>query len=179
MIQFHKVKDNSSKGSDLMSSSLGAPKYLKRQFDSSLKMIRLAIDSIPEDYWHHHIKGWYYSLTLYHLLETTEFYLASNPADMKWGERAGYDPDGAEDVHKRVLPLITKELVLQYLIDIQHSLDALYETMTDDRLAAIDGFEWFKNVFEKHLYLLRHNQHHLGELALVARQLGSSRIKWT
>ncbi|MFW9919279.1 MAG: DinB family protein [Candidatus Thorarchaeota archaeon] len=162
-----------------MSLLLKSHKYLKRQFDASLKMLRQAVDSIPDEYWHWSTKGWYYSLSLYHILETMEFYLASNPNDMKWGSRAGFDYEYTKDKEKDILPLITKEKVLHYLVDIQHSLDALYETMTDEKLANQDGFDWFGNVFEKHLYLLRHNQHHLGELALISRQYGISPIKWT
>jgi len=159
-----------------MSSTL---KYLKRQFDSSLKMLRQSIDVISDDYWHKSIKGWYYSLNIYHILETMEFYLSSNPKDMKWGQKAGYDPSSVKEIAKEILPLITKELILQYVVEIQNSLDMIYETMTDSKITLSDGFEWFGSIFEKHLYLLRHNQHHLGELALFVRQYGTSRIEWT
>ncbi len=153
-------------------------RYLKRQFDATLKMVRQAIDNMPDSHWHWSTKGWTYSLTLYHIIETMEFYLASSPSDMTWGAKAGYDPEKVTNTDE-IVPLISKELVLKYLIEIQHFLDAIYETMTAEKMDEKDGFDWFGSIFEKHLYLLRHNQHHLGELAIITRQFGSSPLKWT
>ena len=46
-------------------------------------------------------------------------------------------------------------------------------------LANKDDFEWFNSIFQKYIYLLRHNQHHIGELARMNREWNLERIKWT
>ena len=98
-------------------------KQLKRQFDSSLKMVRQAIDVISDDYWHKGMKEWYYSQSLYHILETMEFYLASSPTDMVWGARAGFDPETA--LEQEILTLISKELVLNEVAGNPHYSELL------------------------------------------------------
>jgi hypothetical protein len=47
-----------------------------------------------------------------------------------------------------------------------------------DQLVSKDDFKWFSSVFEKLLYLLRHNQHHLGELSRMLREWECTRVKW-
>ena len=41
-----------------------------------------------------------------------------------------------------------------------------------------DDFGWFESIFEKLVYLLRHNAHHIGELARTLREWDCERIKW-
>ncbi len=162
-----------------MSSNLLIVKVLHRQFSATMKMLRQAIDNIPDSRWHHGIQQWYYSHTAYHILETMEFYLSSDPNEMVWGKRAGFDEDSVSDIRSEILPLISKELIVLYYNEIQDLLDAIYNTLTQEKFSQKDGFDWFANIFEKHVYLLRHTQHHLGELALIVREYGSSPVKWT
>jgi hypothetical protein len=152
---------------------------IKRQYDATLAMLRHGIDDMPDEKWAWEKGEWCYSLTLYHILETMEFYLASDPKEMEWGKRAGFSWDDLPDKRGDVLPLITKELTFKYLIEIQHSLDSLFETLSDKDILKRDGFDWFSSVFEKLTYLLRHNQHHLGELSLGSRMNTGKSIKWT
>ncbi len=163
----------------VMSAYNSIPGVLKRQFDATLEMVRHGIDDMPDEKWAWEKGDWCYSLTLYHILETMEFYLGSDPKEMKWGKRAGFDWDDIPEKKRDITPLITKELTLKYLIEIQNSLDGIFETLSDQDILKKDGFEWFANVFEKLTYLLRHNQHHLGELSLGARINTGKSIKWT
>jgi len=151
---------------------------LVRQYQSSWKMLRTAIENIPDEKWHDGSEGWYFSLTAYHIVETMEFYINNNPDDMKWGSRAGFDWDSAEDKEKDVLPKISKKLVTAYLGEMEELVTKTITSMDSEKLAAKDGFHWFDSVFEKYLYLLRHNMHHNGELSRTLRDWGCKRSKW-
>ena len=83
-----------------------------------------------------------------------------------------------KDVEKDILPLISKELVGQYLSEMEDKLAAFLTSVSDDRFFEKDSFHWFENVYHKFLYLLRHTQHHIGELAITLRKIKATPIKW-
>lgn len=153
-------------------------KGLMRQYQSSWKMLRTAIDNVPDEKWHNGSEGWFFSLNAYHIVETMEFYMNDNPDKMKWGNRAGFNWDKVEDKEKDVLPKITKGLVLAYLDEIEELVTKTITSMSVEQLEAKDGFHWFESVLEKYLYLLRHNMHHNGELSKTLRDWGCKRSKW-
>ena len=161
-----------------MSSNDTCVKGLLRQYQSSWKMLRNAVDNIPDDRWHDGSEGWYFSLTAYHIVETMEFYMNDSPDEMNWGSRAGFDWDKVEDKEKDVLPKITKELVLTYQDEMEERFMKFMNSMDSKKLEVKDGFHWFESVLEKYLYLLRHNMHHNGELSRSLRDWGLKRSKW-
>ena len=124
-------------------------KGLIRQYQSSWKMLRNAIENIPDEKWHGGSEGWYYSLNAYHIVETMEFYMNDNPDAMKWGNRAGFDWNKVEDKEKDVLPKISKELVITYLDEMEELVTKTITSMNNKKLEAKDGFHWFESVFEK------------------------------
>ena len=161
-----------------MSSEKTITEGLLRQFKSSWKMLRTAIENVPDEKWHDGSEGWFFSMTAYHFVETMEFYIGNDPDAMKWGKRAGYNWDHVKDIEKDILPLITKELVNSYLDDMEKTYAKAFSSMTLDELAGKDGFHWFTSVYEKLVYLLRHNMHHQGELSRTLSDWGCKRAKW-
>lgn len=149
-----------------------------RQFERSFEMVRDAIRCIPDNLWHKESNGWHFSLTAYHIVETVEFYLGNDPDVMKWGGRAGFDWDEVKDIETEILPLITKDLVTSYLDDMKSSLSECILSYDQHSLMEQDGFHWFESVFEKLLYLLRHNMHHAGELCRSLREWNCERVSW-
>ncbi|MFW9910471.1 MAG: DinB family protein [Candidatus Thorarchaeota archaeon] len=152
---------------------------LHRQFTSSCKMLRNAIESVPEEKWHEGSEGWFFSLTAYHAVETMDFYLRNTPEGMKWGGRAGYDWDKSKDTRTDILPKITKEIVMAYLEETEDKLNDIFNSWDTKKLNAKDDFKWFPSVFERMTYLLRHNMHHIGELSKTLRDWKCERVKWT
>lgn len=152
---------------------------LYRQFTSSCKMLRNAIESVPEEKWHDGAEGWFFSLTAYHVVETMDFYFGDNPDEMTWGQRAGYDWESSKDTKTDILPKITKEIVLAYLEETEKRLKDTFDLLDIERLNSKDEFKWFLSVFEKLVYLLRHNMHHIGELSKTLRDWKCERAKWT
>ncbi|MHA2213265.1 MAG: hypothetical protein ACW992_08905, partial [Candidatus Thorarchaeota archaeon] len=142
------------------------------------KMLRQAIENIPDSQWHYGANEWFYSLTVYHIVETAEFYVNSSPEAMVWGKRGGFVWDDVKDIKSDVLPRITKESQIEYASDIGSCIDSLLKSITPDELSQPDGFHWFSSVFEKLLYLLRHCAHHVGELNRALRESDNERISW-
>lgn len=148
---------------------------LLSQFSSTWKMLREAIDNCPDEYWYGTDKDWNYSRTVYHIIETQEFYLRDTPEGMEWGKLFG-------DVNNPNLPVDTvypsKGILLDYLEKLEKSITEYLKDVKLDNLITKDGFKWFSSVFEKLLYLLRHNAHHLGELGRMLREWDCNRMKW-
>ncbi|MHA1137891.1 MAG: DinB family protein [Candidatus Thorarchaeota archaeon] len=153
-------------------------KWILRQYQSSWKMLRAALENIPDEKWHDGSGGWYFSLDAYHIVETMEFYMNESPDGMKWGNRAGFDWDNVKDKEKDVLPKISKELVSTYLDEMEELVTKTICAMDSEKLNSKDGFHWFESIFEKLIYLLRHNMHHMGQLSRSLRDWGCKRAKW-
>ncbi len=118
-------------------------------------------------------------IAAYHIVETMDFYAGNNPEDMTWGQRAGYDWEKSKDTKTDILPKITKEIVLAYLEETEKKLKDMFDSLDIERLNSKDEFKWFHSIFEKLVYLLRHNMHHIGELSKTLRDWKCERAKWT
>ncbi|MDF1540310.1 MAG: DinB family protein [Candidatus Thorarchaeota archaeon] len=149
------------------------------QYSSSWKMLRTAIRNSDESVWSYSRKKWFFALTLYHIIETMDFYSRSTPNSMEWGKRAGYNWDDVKDPSTDILPLLSPQLLSNYLMDMIDRITSILISMNDESFYSKDGFHWFDSVFHKYLYLLRHNQHHLGEIAFVLRATSNVVMKWT
>ena len=152
---------------------------LQNQFNASWKMLRAAIDIVPAERWHKGTEKWHYSYTSYHIIETTQFYMGSDPNAMKWGARAGYEWREGIDIRTEILPKITKDLVSSFMEETQKGLDDILGGLTETEFCSQDGFYWFNSVYSKLLYLLRHSAHHLGELARTLREWKLEPLRWT
>jgi hypothetical protein len=151
---------------------------LVTQFTSAWKMLESAINNAPDEKWHSGVGQWYFSQTAYHIIETAQFYLGSDPDVMKWGARAGIIWDDVGDIEKEVLPKLTKELVNFYLLEIGKKLADAMRSVPNDEFFKTDGFHWFSSIFEKLMYLLRHTNYHVGELNRALREWGLKPARW-
>jgi len=156
-----------------------ATEHLLSQFEASWKMIRSAIDNISLVKFHTSYGEWYYSQNLYHIIETMDFYSRGSPDEMSWGQRAGYNWDDVQNVEDDILPLLSKQLMTDYLREMEVVITDILKPISTKELFSKDGFHWFESIFHKYIYLLRHNQHHIGELSLVLRILDEKPAKWT
>jgi uncharacterized damage-inducible protein DinB len=152
---------------------------LSKQFKSKWIMLIDALSKCPEESFHDGIGDWSFSYTIYHIIETAEFYIRNSPDGMKWGSRAGFDwnNDSKETISKMKKKL-AKELLLEYLEEIQNRINQFLKEKTDKDLLKQDDFHWFDSIYEKLVYLLRHNSFHIGELAKTLREWETDRIKW-
>jgi hypothetical protein len=152
---------------------------LINQFEGKWKMLVEAIVKCPNEKFHDGIGEWSYSFSIYHIIETANFYIGDKPEEMKWGLKAGFDwnTDSKEKISKKKRE-ITKEMLLDYCEEIEKKIHNFLENNNDEDLIKKDGFHWFSSIYEKLVYLLRHNSFHIGELAKTLREWETDRIKW-
>ncbi|UCG01261.1 MAG: DinB family protein [Candidatus Heimdallarchaeota archaeon] len=153
---------------------------ISKEFQNSWNMLRQAVENISDEFWLTTINEWSFSWTIYHIIETAEFYSHSTPLGMEWGKYAGinWEVDSEDEINKKK-SLITKEVILNYLEDIEKRISNYFTNVTDYDLFDTDGFDNGNlYVIEKMIYLLRHNMHHIGELNKVLRDSNCQRISW-
>ncbi|MFX1516458.1 MAG: DinB family protein [Promethearchaeota archaeon] len=153
---------------------------LLKEFQNSWSMLRQAINNISEEFWLTTVNDWSYSWNIYHIIETAEFYSRNTPHGMKWGKRANinWEIDSEEEITKKK-SRITKGFLLQYLEEVEQVISDVLTNSTDEEFFDTDEFDQGDLlVFEKLIYLLRHNMHHIGELNKVLRDSNSQRISW-
>ncbi|MFX0168590.1 MAG: hypothetical protein ACFE89_04440 [Candidatus Hodarchaeota archaeon] len=155
---------------------------LARQFWGIWGMTRQAIAQIPDSEWPHGVEvdhEWFYSLRVYHLIETIEFYSKDTPKGMQWGARLGTVNWWETISHKEAAERITKATATAYMNEIAEHLDKHLRSVTDEELMGKDEFHWFASVLEKFQYVIRHSSFHLGELAMYLRDQSCERMKWS
>jgi len=146
------------------------------QFQSSWNMLRQAIENVPEGCWNRTYNGWTFSDTVYHIIATQEFYFRDTPEGMEWGRLYG-DPKYKADDPEKYYP--SKAVLLEYQGRLESEISEFFGSKNDSDLEMNDGFkEWLPNVHVKLLYLLRHNAHHIGELARMLREWDAERVSW-
>jgi hypothetical protein len=155
---------------------------LARQFRGIWTMTRQAIEQVPDAAWARGVKGdeeWFYSLRVYHIIETAEFYSRDMHEGMQWGARLGKVNWWDSITHKEAAKKVVKGDMLVYLDEIAQYIEGLLKRASDKDLLRKDGFHWFSSIIEKYQYLIRHNTYHLGELTMQLRVQGNKRIKWS
>ena len=149
---------------------------LVSQFQSSWNMLSQAIDNVPEGCWNRTYNDWTFSDTVYHIISTQEFYFRDTPEGMGWGRLYG-DPKYEADDPEKYYP--SKAVLLEYQGRLEGEISEFFDTKDDSDLERNDGFkEWLPNVHVKLPYLLRHNAHHIGELARMLREWDAERVGW-
>jgi len=153
---------------------------LSKEFQNSWSMLRQAIENITEEFWQTTVNDWSYSWNIYHIIETAEFYSRNTPQGMEWGKRANinWEIDSEDEINNKKSK-VTKGFLLQYLEEVEKRISDILINSTDDEFFNTDGFDQGNLfVFEKLIYLLRHNMHHIGELNKVLRDSNNERISW-
>jgi hypothetical protein len=139
-------------------------------------MMDKTLEEISEEHWLTEVNNWVYTDVIYHLIITQDFYIRDSPEGMKWGELHG-DNELKETCPEKYYP--NKETLLEYHSQVKERVETYLNGLDDFKLIDGDGFSnHLPNIHEKLIYLLRHNAHHLGELALIHRTLNISRINW-
>lgn len=115
---------------------------LSKEFQNSWNMLREAIENIAEEFWSTTINDWSFSWTIYHIIETAEFYNRNTPLGMEWGKRVGinWETDSEEVISNRKLN-ITKETLVDYLKEIETQIADNLINFNDEDLFNTDGFD--------------------------------------
>lgn len=136
-------------------------KSLGDQYKRCLHMFRRALEKFSDAEWR---KGEQLdrrpAALAYHTLETIDFYTGERTADeFPWGERFGADWETDDPAR---LPSL--EQIQTYLQEMDEKLARWLEEA--DFSGPETVFKWTgRTTLERGLYLLRHTQHHVGELS--------------
>ena len=147
-------------------------------FHNSWNQVKQAIDNVSNDIWQMYENDWAYVETVYHIIETAEFYTRDVPDGMEWGKNAGinWEEDLVERARAKFKDL-NKDFMHSYLTKIENKVNNFFKTHKN-LLKKDEWVEYFPSTLDRLLYLLRHNHHHIGELNRVLRLDKSKRIGW-
>jgi hypothetical protein len=139
-------------------------------------MLDQAFQAVDDDHWIVTVNDWTYADMIYHIIITQAFYIRDSPKGMEWGHLYG-DSKQKESNPTEYYP--NKETLLHYHFEVKKTVENYLSSISDEDLYKSDGFKsHLSSIHKKLVYLLRHNSHHLGELALMHRNLGLNRVKW-
>lgn len=145
-------------------------------FSAAWDMLGEAVTRFPAEQWARDVEGALAPARVaYHVLETAEYYFGSRQQGFPWGARFGADWETATP---EALP--TPAQVIAYLEEIRALsrrwlADAGDETMlAPDPVYAAEGM----SRLDRALYVLRHTQHHVGELCGLLRRCAAPRPPW-
>lgn len=147
---------------------------LKDQFKRVLHMFKSAVMKLPAEQWRTGASPDRRPAGLAcHLLETIEFYISDLPSEkFPWGHRFGMDWE-VEDPTQ----LPSQAQLQEHFSELEQKL-AGWLAVTDF-LTPETVFKWTgRTVLERALYLLRHTQHHVGELSRELDTRGLSGPEW-
>jgi hypothetical protein len=159
---------------------------LRQQFSAAIDMLENAMRVCPEDVWCDRTKKpewvandivgfWYLA---YHTLFFLDFYLSDSMED--FGPPAPFNRD--EFGPGGLLPEqpYSKDVLLGYLDHCRRKCRHAIDSMTDEKARQPDRIRPEQNltVAERHLYNMRHVQHHAAQLNLVLRQKANTAPGW-
>ena len=165
-----------------MEISKSISQVLLKQYSNFWNLLLESINNCPDKNWFQIEKTdansfWMYGLTVYHIIETTVFYMRDNPEGMVWGNKGQFNWEKQEPLEEK-FRYLTKSLVIEYLKNTKKAFDNLLDSFEDVSFFEQDDFEWFSSRLNKYLYLLRHNLMHIGELNKNLRDNQLPRLKW-
>jgi uncharacterized damage-inducible protein DinB len=149
---------------------------LAEQFSRTWEMTREIVTQCPEDHWRNggvprHVPARW----VLHAVETADFYARPGNGGWTWGDRFGVDWKTA-----RPDELPSREDMLAYLEEVRRRLDTWLRAAADDELLRKrSDFAWTgASLLARLLYLLRHTQHHVGQVNQILKSQGVPLSKW-
>lgn len=143
-------------------------------------MINLGITNMDDQIWTEIENDWSYLNTLYHIIETLEFYIYDNPEELKQSTLGIKIREVSEGKINLKIININKITMNEYLDEVQKLVLSTLNSYNDYDLLKTDEYaKWgFKSIFHKISYTLRHTMFHLGELSKFLRENDYDHMKW-
>lgn len=154
---------------------------LLQELQVSCDMVKLAIENMDETIWSKKTNDWSYVHTLYHIIDTIEFYSYDEPKKLVENGSLGIiAPNATDEQVQQIISEKSKKFFFDYLEKVKIFASDTITSLSTAELFEKDKFaEWgFTSRFHKFSYTLRHTMMHTGELNKQLRNLGKTRIKW-
>jgi len=146
------------------------------QFAEAWSMLRDVIASCDDEGWRAPTDGFRNIARLaYHVVETVDDYVHEDLDAFPWAERFGVD---WETDNLAALP--TPEEIDTYIAEVEAKAAAWIADLGQDGLLEPDAVFHKEGMshLDRALYVLRHTQHHIGEIASVFRLRAIPRPAW-
>ena len=150
-------------------------------YSPALAMLNNCINLCPDEFWADDNKGTPFWRIAYHTLFYTDFYLSDGPQNFRpWENHLAtynalgeFTPDGQKVI---ITTVYVKEQLKAYLTQLT---EALPNRINEETLTSPCGFAWVrKSNLGLHLYIIRHIQHHTGQLVERLHGYGIKGIAW-
>jgi hypothetical protein len=145
---------------------------LAAQFDRNWEMWRATIARFSDDEWRTAPRDRMLPVRwAYHAIQTVDFYMGENPESFDWETRADWGGD--------LCQLPNQKELLAYIDAMQAKIHQRLDSANDEEMLRPTAFPWTgHSLLQQMLYLLRHTQYHLGELAMLLRLRGDNEAEW-
>jgi hypothetical protein len=153
------------------------------QFGAAIDMLENAIRACPDELWSdpskkpewksHDVAGFWY--VVFHTVFFLDFYMADSP--QAFAPPAPFTLDELDPAGLLPDRPYTKDEMLKYLEYSRAKSKTAIESLTEDRARGESGFQELSRA-ELLLYVMRHVQHHAGQLNLLLRQNIDSAPRW-
>ena len=150
---------------------------IRNHFDRQFKTLNGSVAKSNDSAWAYNdqnlkgVRQW-----MYHILETIEYYTSNmDSKEFHWGAKFGGD---WEDPN--TLGSLTPALMQAYLSDVEMNVSTILANLGDESLLQPEKLRpWTgKTVLGKMLYLMRHNQQHIGDINRILRVCGCEPLDW-
>ena len=149
---------------------------LAEQFRRSWLMLRGAVDECTDEIWRTDDgpekapARW-----ALHVIEAADFYIGESPDSFRWSGRFEADWEGAPAER-----LPSRDQILEYLSEVEPRMDDWLRGLSDEALTSQPNpFPWTgATPLGRMLYLLRHNQHHIGQMMVALERRGRGAVAW-
>jgi hypothetical protein len=141
-----------------------------------LDMIGQAVDLCPEGLWDARKDEPPFWQQAYHALMYTDFYLGVAPREYR---KPAFAEEKANDL--AFVPTVTpsRAELATYAGQIRAKAEAAVAALTAEKLEAKNAFGWTgPTVAHRHVYNVRHAQHHAGRLNSLLARRGGAAAKW-
>ena len=157
-------------------SSVALVSVTTTQFEAVWGMLKQAIHSVPLEQWRTgDVEHLVPARIAYHVLETADYYMSPDLERFPWGGRFGVDWEkGARDA------LPGQADIRDYQNEVRARVAAWLAGLGDAGLLLPDAVFRSEGMshLDRALYVLRHTQHHTGELCAELRRRGLPRPPW-
>jgi uncharacterized damage-inducible protein DinB len=146
------------------------------QFEAAWGMLKQAVQSVPLEQWRTgDVEHLVPARIACHVLETADYYMSPDPERFPWGGRFGVDwENGARE------ELPGQDDARDYLNEVRARVASWIAGLSDTGLLSPDAIFRSEGMshLDRALYLLRHTQHHTGEMCAELRRRGLPRPPW-
>ena len=149
---------------------------LSEQYGAGLKMVQDIIEHCNDDLWNDYNREVVINQVVYHIIDSTDFYLSNNKEEVDTYEpKLGKDDGTFHDPNFK----FTKQQLLDYLEEIKVKANKKFDDISVGDLDGKPLFDWHgTSVLGSLLYNLRHIMLHVGALHVRLNEINKEPLSW-